>query len=361
MQILNLHLNRLSQKISIHVGQNLWPQISRFIEEEYTGHSCFIISDTNVTRIYGDEMKRHFKNIKRFRGILNFPAGEESKTRQQKAQLEDQLLAKKAGRDSVIVAVGGGVTGDLAGFVAASLHRGVPLIQVPTSLLAQVDSSIGGKVGINHPNGKNLLGSFYHPKVIFTDIQLLSSLPEIEFFNGMAEVIKYAVTLDSQLLNDLMTKSDLIKRNNTESLLPIVTKSIQLKINVVEKDERETEFRSLLNFGHTMGHAIEKLTNYKVKHGFAVAAGMHYAARLSQQKFGYPENMVEQIKNICDAYALNSVDSADYDVDQLWEAVFSDKKVRQNRPHFTLLDSEAKVRLMEPVTYKEFCLALQGS
>ena len=170
-----------------------------------------MISDENVFRIYAHKVEKYLGRLGRWGGVISFPAGEESKTRQQKTQLEDRLFEKKAGRDSLIVAFGGGVTGDMAGFVAASLHRGIPLIQVPTSVLAQVDSSIGGKVGINHPSGKNLLGSFHQPEAIFSDISLLDTLPDEEYFNGLAEVIKYAVTLDNQLFDFLLTNAEAIK------------------------------------------------------------------------------------------------------------------------------------------------------
>jgi len=360
MQTLNLRLKPPARVIPIFVGQNLWQHFQEFLTEKFPTHQIFVISDENVFRIYAHKVEKYLGRLGRWGGIISFPAGEESKTRQQKAQLEDRLFEKKAGRDSLIVAIGGGVTGDLAGFVAASLHRGIPLIQVPTSILAQVDSSIGGKVGINHPSGKNLLGSFHQPEAIFSDISLLDTLPDEEYFNGLAEVIKYAVTLDNQLFDFLLTNADEIKNRDKTALKKIITTSIGLKINVVEMDEQEQSYRTILNFGHTLGHAIEKLADFKIKHGYAIAAGMVYAARLSHQKFGYPSNKIKNLSDILNTYQLNSVNIKNFSEEELWKTTFSDKKVRQNKPHFTLLDEKENARLLVPVTFEEFKSALRS-
>ena len=360
MQILNLRLNPPAQTIPIFVGQALWQEIRKFLKDNFSTHQTFVISDENVVRIYGEQIENHFRSINRYGGIISFPAGEESKSRQWKAKLEDQLFEKKAGRDSLIVAIGGGVTGDLAGYVASSLHRGIPLIQVPTSVLAQVDSSVGGKVGINHPTGKNLLGSFHQPRAIFSDISLLATLPDEEYFNGLAEVIKYAVILDKQLFDFLLKNAKKIKNRDESGLKYIITKSISLKIKVVELDEQEESYRTILNFGHTLGHAIEKLTNFKIKHGFAIAAGMMYAVKLSHQKFGYPDERIKTFADLLKIYQLNSVDISRFSEEKLWETTFSDKKVRQNKPHFSLLDDKENARLLVPITFEEFRSALRS-
>ncbi len=360
MQTLNLRLKTPARVIPIFVGQNLWQRLQEFFAEKFPSHQIFAISDDIIIRIYSKQIENYLGKLERWGGIISFPAGEESKTRQQKAKLENRLFEKQAGRDSLIVAIGGGVTGDLAGFVAASLHRGIPLIQVPTSVLAQVDSSIGGKVGINHPSGKNLLGSFHQPEAIFSDISLLDTLPDEEYFNGLAEVIKYAVTLDNQLFDFLLTNAGKIKNRDKTALKNIITISIGLKIKVVEMDEQEQSYRTILNFGHTLGHAIEKLTKFKIKHGYAIAAGMVYAARLSHQKFGYPANKIKNLSEILDTYHLNSVNIKNFSEDELWKTTFSDKKVRQNKPHFTLLDEKENARLLVPVTFEEFQNALRS-
>ncbi|MEL6824301.1 MAG: 3-dehydroquinate synthase family protein, partial [Calditrichota bacterium] len=257
-------------------GFGLWRQLDGFLRENYPSHRKFVIADENLGRLYGQSTDALAEKYE----WLTFPAGEVEKSRERKAALEDELFKRGAGRDSVLIALGGGVTGDLVGYIAASFQRGVPLIQMPSSLLAQVDSSIGGKVGINHASGKNLLGAFYHPAAVFSDIALLRSLPDEELYNGMAEVIKYAVILDDQLWQILEEKAAAILKRDPEVLENVITRCARLKIDVVEQDEREGDLRSLLNWGHTVGHAIENLSEYRVKHGFAIAAGMMVAAVL---------------------------------------------------------------------------------
>ena len=170
MQTLRLHISAQTQAIPIFIGQNLWKHLVQYLKEHFANHSVFVISDSHISDIYSDKVNHELASLAGFRGIIEFSAGEQSKSRTGKEELEDRLLKEKAGRDTAIISLGGGVAGDLAGFVAATYYRGIPLIQLPTSLIAQVDSSIGGKVGINHPQGKNLIGAFYQPQAVFVDI-----------------------------------------------------------------------------------------------------------------------------------------------------------------------------------------------
>jgi len=360
MPTLHLQISSPPQKIPVFIGSNLWHELVSFFLKNYPRHSIFVITDSHLAEIYAATVDQWLGALPAYKGMLVFPAGEESKSREEKARLEDTLLHGKAGRDSVILAMGGGVTGDLAGFVAATLHRGVPFIQLPTSLLAQVDSSIGGKVGINHPAGKNLLGAFYQPAAIFTDIRLLDTLPEEEFRNGMAEVIKYAVILDEQLWQWLETESTRILNRETTVLERIIRRCVQLKIEVVQTDEKESNYRSILNFGHTVGHALEKLTAYSVKHGEAVAVGMRVAARLSGQLLNYPAEYIDRLDRLLDTYGLTRPDVRRFPAEQIWEAIQSDKKALQQTPRFTLLRAPQTSQLFHPVKKEELIGALSA-
>ncbi|GAB4364379.1 MAG: 3-dehydroquinate synthase [Calditrichia bacterium] len=354
MPVLHLSLKSTRRKIPVIVGTHLWDRVSAFIGEEYPRHKLFVISDSHVGEIYRETATRHLNKHAGFTESITFPAGEANKCREQKAILEDTLLKHKAGRDTLIIALGGGVTGDLAGFVAATLHRGIPYVQLPTSLLAQVDSSIGGKVGINHPLGKNLLGSFYQPEAVFTDIHFLQTLPPEEFLNGMGEVFKYALIFDPPMLEILESEKESILQRSEKLLAEIVLRCIRWKIRVVETDEKETGYRTILNFGHTAGHAIEKLSGYQVRHGFAIAAGMKIALQLSQRLLGYPENNLIKFFQMLENYGLNTVSAAHLQADALWEIMQRDKKARQQNPRFTLIDANGSPRLFHPVSYEEF-------
>ncbi len=356
VQYLNLrpHINR----IPIHISQELWPVLRELLRQDFPAHALYVITDANVREYYESEINQALSPHPGFRRILSFPAGERSKSRTRKARLEDALLQDQAGRDTVILALGGGVTGDLAGYVAASLHRGVPFIHVPTSVVAQVDSSVGGKVGINHPAGKNLLGHFHQPAAVLVNVDFLQTLPLEEFINGMAEVIKYAVILDPELWDWLEKERVRILHRDPATLERIVSRSIFIKIGVVEKDEKESDYRSLLNFGHTLGHAIENLTHFRVKHGFAVAAGMQVALQLSHQILGYPITNVRRFQQLLVDYGFKSISLKRYPLERIWEIISSDKKARARSPRFTLLDAQEKPSLYYPVSKEELAHAL---
>jgi 3-dehydroquinate synthase len=353
MQKLPIRIKEQLRETTFHVGRNLWKPLSAYLKEFFPTHSLFLITDSNLADIYAETARKNLHGHAGFRDILVFPAGEHNKSRAQKERLEDLLLVQKAGRDSVIVAMGGGVTGDLAGYVSATLHRGVPLIHLPTTLLAYVDSSIGGKVGINHPAGKNLIGAFYQPETVFCDVDFLRTLPEEEFVNGMAEVIKYAVILDDQLWNLLEAESAKVLQRDPEMLEDIIVRCAQWKIKVVEADEKESGYRSILNFGHTVGHALEKLSGYQIKHGFAVAAGMLVAARLSQRLLNYPPDRIQRLEKLLRMYHLIQVEIKEFSPDEIWETIKGDKKARRQAPRFSLMKSVNQPELLYPVEKQE--------
>lgn len=244
------------------------------IFKNHVTHSrAFVVSDEHVWQLFSKQLKLMFGNV----NIINcqIPAGETSKSLETFENTIETLIDKGIKRDDVLVAFGGGVVGDLVGYIASSLYRGIDFIQIPTTVIAQVDSSIGSKVGINLTKGKNLLGAFKDPLFVYTYVPFLSHLPEREFNNGMAEVIKAGAIMDPTILDDVLHNSF-----NVDVLI----KAIQVKVEIVKQDKFESNLRMILNFGHTLGHAIEKANNYDViKHGEAVSLGMQYALKLGEK------------------------------------------------------------------------------
>lgn len=245
-----------------------------------------VVADENVVAPHANQVVSGFDNDDWQTTLSMLKSGEETKCLAVMSSLYDDLVEIPADRRTLIVAVGGGVTGDTAGFAAASYARGIPFLQVPTTLLAQVDSSVGGKTGINHPKGKNLIGAFHQPVGVFIDTQTLSTLPEREYRSGLAEVVKYGVILDEQFFRYLETNTDGINSRDAGVLRHIISRSCQLKADVVEKDEYErTGLRAVLNYGHTFAHAFEALSGYgELLHGEAVSIGMICASRLAERQ-----------------------------------------------------------------------------
>ncbi len=342
-------------------GADIWGLAAEFILERFPKHNVAIITDTNVAERYQNRLETLFSEHPRFSGVFVFPAGEASKSRAVKDDLEDRLFAAKLGRDTLIVAVGGGVVGDLAGYLAATFHRGVPLVHLPTTLLAQVDSCIGGKTGINHSAGKNLIGAFYQPEAIFADITTLENLSDIEFYNGMAEVIKYAASLDPDLWTYLEANEAAIKLRSRAVLSHIIARSAQLKMDIVCADEKEAGVRAILNFGHTSGHAFEALSTYQIAHGFAVASGMRVAMRLSAELLGYPQDAVQRFDTLLERYHLKNDYSHRFSRDAVWHSLTMDKKSREGAPRFVLMRSPSEYVLSHPVERDAFERALNAS
>ncbi|KYC44613.1 MAG: 3-dehydroquinate synthase [Candidatus Methanofastidiosum methylothiophilum] len=285
-EIINVKTGRSHYEIII--GRNIIDNAFEEVLHDYKDYTIVIITDSNVQRIYENNIIQKLNN-KEGVYILSFKAGEESKNRKTKEFLEDRLFELGLGRDTLIIALGGGVTGDLAGFIAATYMRGVPFIQIPTTLLSQVDSSIGGKVGIDHPTGKNLLGAFYPPNKVYIDIDFLKTLPNEEIINGIAEIIKAAIIQDSELFRYLESNIDRVINLEKGYIEKAIISSLKVKAKVVESDEKESGLRKILNFGHTIGHSIEVLSNFELSHGRAVGIGMAVETIIAQ-KIGILKN-----------------------------------------------------------------------
>ncbi len=266
----------------IVLGRGIIQKAFEEILNDYKEFNIAIITDSNIEKIYGKKILQKLDKHNRV-FIISFKAGEESKNRKTKEEIEDRLFELGLGRDTLIIAFGGGVTGDLAGFVAATYMRGVPFIQIPTTVLSQVDSSIGGKVGIDHPSGKNLIGSFYQPNKVYIDIELLKTLPGEEIINGLAEIIKASIIKDDELFRYLEDNIDKVLSLEKGYIEKVIISSLKVKAKVVEKDEKEGGLRKILNFGHTIGHSIEILSNFEINHGRAVGMGMAVEALISEK------------------------------------------------------------------------------
>ena len=241
-----------------------------------------MITDSNVRKIHGRRFLADLLSADVDAWLIDFPAGERSKNAGLVGSLHTQLLENGVRRDSMVIALGGGVVGDVAGYVAATVLRGIRYIQVPTTLLAQVDSSVGGKVGIDHPLGKNLIGAFHPPVAVYIDPLMLQTLPDREFRSGLAEVVKIAAALDASFFRFLERNTSKINRRDARTLTEMITRSVRLKAAVVEQDERESGLRKTLNLGHTIGHALETAQDYTLRHGEAVVIGLAAESRIAR-------------------------------------------------------------------------------
>ena len=273
---------KTSRSYDICIGKNILDRAALLLTKHNWASRYVIITDATVQNLHGRWVSGTFSSMGIKTELISFPAGEASKMMETGLYVAQQLLDLGADRTSAIIALGGGVVGDLAGFLASVYMRGIPYVQIPTTLLAQVDSSIGGKTGVDLPAGKNILGTFHQPKAVFIDLAFLETLPDREFDNGLAEILKYGAIEDPELLDVLESGRDSLRED--ESLLErLVAKSCRIKKNVVEIDEMEKGLRRILNFGHTIGHAVEAESGYTLSHGEAIGIGMTASALISEK------------------------------------------------------------------------------
>jgi 3-dehydroquinate synthase len=286
--------------------------------------------------LYGRPLSRRLHRAGCRADYLSFPGGERNKSRRTKAALEDRLADLRVGRDGALVAVGGGVALDLVGFLAATWQRGIPVVQVPTSLLAMVDAAVGGKTAVNLAGWKNQLGSFHHPWGVYADVSVLSSLPTVEFRNGLAEVVKTAVVSSASFFRWLELEAASISRRDPERVEQLVQRSVSLKSALVRRDERDSGPRMALNFGHTIGHAIETVSRHRIPHGRAVAIGMCLEARLAERLGPFPERDLARLVALLRGLGLPTQLPRSVSVSALIEATRHDKKVAAGRVRFAL-------------------------
>ncbi|MBT8080179.1 MAG: 3-dehydroquinate synthase [Gammaproteobacteria bacterium] len=326
--ILNVELGERSYPIIIGSGLLGAEDLGSYVK----GDDCLVVSNETVAPLYLDLLQKSLAG-KRVLSV-ELPDGEAYKTMDSVRLVIDALVDGKANRDATVLALGGGVVGDIAGFAAACYMRGISFIQVPTTLLAQVDSSVGGKTGVNHEGGKNLIGAFHQPSVVMIDTDTLMTLPDREFSAGMAEVIKHAAIADPAYFAWLETEMPRLMQRDAAPLGEAVRRSCEIKAQVVAEDEREHGRRAILNFGHTFGHAIENSMGYgEWLHGEAVAAGMVMAARLS----GIPDGELTRLRNLLVAAGL-PVKPPPIGAERLSAAMRMDKKVVAKEIRFVLLE-----------------------
>ena len=331
-------VNLVTGDYEIRVGVGLLPRIGLWLKEKGFSGKAVIITDEVVKELHADSLYTGLANAGFEVTMLDVPAGEDQKTLVVAGKLYNRLTAAYAERTTPVLALGGGVIGDLAGFVAATYMRGMPLIHVPTTLLAQVDSSIGGKTAVDHGRLKNTVGVFYQPRMVVADIETLRTLPPVEITSGLGEVIKHAVIRDSRFFQFLYENMEKIRLMDLGVMETVVLENARIKAEVVEKDEKETGLRAILNYGHTVGHAVETVSGFELKHGQAVAIGMVVAARIAARMDILNVDDVNKLEDIIKEAGL-PVRMPDLDIRQVIEAMKHDKKVRQDRLRFVLLKS----------------------
>ncbi len=306
-------------------------------------HRYLMIADDTVQDLHGDTLLSRLRAANLKVDPLSFPAGEASKTREEWARLTDALLSLGAGRDSCILALGGGVTGDLAGFVAATFMRGVPVVQLPTSLVAMVDASIGGKTGVDVPEGKNLVGAFHPPKFVLADPSFIGTLPRPERVQGLAEALKHGAIVDIDYLEWIERHVAELLEGTPEATRELVLRSVEIKAEVVSGDEREAGRREILNFGHTLGHALETVTRYTVPHGDAVAIGMVLEARVGEVLGVTEPGTADRILSALEGVGLPIALPEGVDPAELVQLAGRDKKAREGEVRLVLLRRPGEV------------------
>jgi 3-dehydroquinate synthase len=356
-----VHVNLGPRSYDIEIGSGNLADAAKFCDAEADDAHVVLITDSNVDELYSEAVTEPLSELGAEVDVLVAEAGEPSKSSDVAAELWERMLDEGADRSSVVVALGGGVVGDLAGFVAATFARGLRFVQLPTTLLAQVDSSVGGKVGINLPGGKNMVGAFWQPRGVVIDVDVLRTLPDREYRAGLAEVVKYGVIQDADFFAYLESNVDTINGRDAGVLTYIVQRCCRLKADVVEQDEREeTGLRSILNYGHTFCHAFEAATGYEqLLHGEGVAIGMACAARLAERLGRVDAKFVERQRTLLESLKL-SLDVPDVDRDELIELMYRDKKVERGKLRFVLPTRLGHVELVRGVEVDEIRASLDS-
>jgi 3-dehydroquinate synthase len=341
----SLKVNLGDRSYPIHVGAGILDGIGKRLQESGLAGKVAVVTNPTVAQLYLDAVHGSLQQAGFEVVPILVPDGEEHKTFKSLETIYDRLITERCERKSCVLALGGGVIGDLAGFAAATYLRGVPYVQVPTTLLAQVDSSVGGKTGVNHENGKNLIGAFYQPKLVLIDVNMLASLPRRELVGGLAEVIKYGIIEDPQLFDELEKNVAKLIELDRELLKRVIVTSCSIKARVVEADEREEDQRAVLNFGHTLGHALEAATDYRqLLHGEAVAIGMVKAAMLSVQHGFCDQQTFERILKLVKKAGLPNEIPSGVSMVKVIQSMELDKKAADGRIKFVMSQGIGKTR-----------------
>ena len=358
MKKLNLDLGEKSYPI--YIGENLLSQAD-YLTKHITGNQVMIVSNTTVAPLYIDKVKSLLTDFEVCEVIL--PDGEQYKNLDTVNQIFTNLLENRFDRSSTLIALGGGVVGDMTGYAAACYQRGVNFIQIPTTLLSQVDSSVGGKTGVNHPLGKNMIGAFYQPKAVIIDVDTLNTLPNREFSAGMAEVIKYGLLGNENFLSFIEKNVDSLMNKEKSTLIDAIYQSCKDKANIVAEDELEAGRRALLNLGHTFGHAIENSMGYgNYLHGEAISIGMYMAAVMSEKEGFIDQSQVSRVKSILENCELPTRLTGKINFSDFSKSMSVDKKVLKGKIRLVLLKPIGAAFISDDYhkefldqTIKEFC------
>ena len=332
------------------IGSGLLDRSGELIAKQFSPGRCAIISDANVAAHFADRVKKSLSSAGFESTLIKIPAGEESKSLQQVNAICDQMITAGLDRQSFVIGLGGGVIGDISGFVAAVFHRGIPHVQIPTTLLAMVDSSIGGKTGVNTRAGKNLIGAIHHPALVIDDVDLLKTLPPRELKQGFAEIVKHAIIADAEMFRELQDV-DLAQID----FASLVRRNVEIKSRIVAQDERDVSgSRTLLNFGHTIGHAIERGGNYReVMHGEAVSLGIVAACAVSMKKAALPAEQRDAIVDLLQRFELPVRLPPGIPRAEIFDALVFDKKFVHGAVRFVLCSRIGSAHLSHDVTMED--------
>lgn len=338
MNKIKVNLDRkIGNSYEIHIGGKILDRTGLILARNNWAERYIIVTDTRIDALHGERVEAALTKADLRVDRITVPPGEAAKEMRTVLAVVEKLVALGADRSTTLIALGGGVIGDLTGFTASIFMRGIPVIQIPTTLLAQVDSSIGGKTGVDTDAGKNILGTFHQPKGVFIDLAFLQTLPEAQFRSGLAEVIKYGVIETPDLLDSIETAAAAGCLREAAFLEKIIATACRIKKGVVELDERDRGLRRILNFGHTVGHAVEAASAYSLSHGEAVAIGMVAAAIFSEQLHGLPADDRRRIVSAIRAVGLPDRIPGDLDLEEIGSRITRDKKKRGDTVHFVLL------------------------
>ncbi|MBI5412394.1 3-dehydroquinate synthase [Candidatus Peregrinibacteria bacterium] len=319
---------------SIIIGTTLLEKLPEIILKKYSAHRYAIITDKTVQRLYGNRLLEKFRHKA---DLFAFEDGETHKILTTIERLNNQMTLHGHNRSSIIVAIGGGVVTDVAGFLAATFMRGIDYVSIPTTLLAMVDASIGGKTGVNSRLGKNMIGVFHHPKAVYIATQTLKTLPEKEYLNGFVELVKHALIRDRALFETMEKNAAKIIKKDLKLLVALIARSVAIKKKIVEQDEKEHGLRMLLNYGHTLGHGIEKASNYRIKHGFAVAIGIRIMNKFCIQNKWLKEKEGKRIDHLFETLKIPTEFAKTIAISEILEASAFDKKRRGDQLNFVAL------------------------
>lgn len=360
-QVREIRVELGSRSYLVRVGRGILPEIGALTRQLCPAPTAAVITDSNVGPLYAGPVVASLERAGYGVRLVTVPAGDASKSLAQAAMLYDEMAAGRIERASPLIALGGGMVGDLTGFVAATWLRGVPFIQCPTTVEADVDASVGGKTGVNHPAGKNMVGAFYQPRLVLMDVGTLDTLDDRDFRAGLAESVKHGAIRDAEFFAWHERNADRILAREPEIVTELLARNVRIKAEVVSCDEREAGLRAILNFGHTIGHAVESLLRYEWRHGECVAVGMVAAARLAARRSLMAPGDLERLVSLLRRLGLPTKVPDHLDMARIVDLTRLDKKVSAGKVRFVLVTDFGRTTVVDDVTPEEIRAATGGT